>query len=258
MGTNYIEKKINTEKFKQHFENILLKIKDKKVLIYGTGLAYKLISKKFDLSKLNIVAVADKSFKEEGKFESYKAIPPEKIKEEDFDVILIMIQRYKIIESFLEYDLELSDEIPVYAALEELVNGECSHLDYLQYWNFEENFEKLCKKVKNKKVLLYGAGSFFETIKLYFDLDKLNIIGISDKRFEKIEGEEKEIEEEFYGYKTYSPQEIKALKPDYVLVSTLKVISIIENLEQELKGTRIKILPLMDKSFWQLLKEIWS
>jgi len=73
---------------------------------------------------------------------------------------------------------------------------------------------KLLKRLKNKKVVFYGAGVYLELIKKYFDLSSLNVIAISDKKFENME------ESEFLGYKTCSPDKIKDLNPDYVIITT--------------------------------------
>ena len=82
----------------------------------------------------------------------------------------------------------------------------------------------------------------------------MNIIGIADKRFEK----NKE-EKEFLGYKTYAPQEIKEVNPDYVLVATKIYIEVVKDLYEDiLQGTNIKIKPLLKKPFFVLLREIWK
>ena len=124
--------------------------------------------------------------------------------------------------------------------------------NYLKY-KFEKTLPKLVKKLEGKSVVIYGAGVFLELIKKYFDISGLNIIGISDKRFENHTENE-----EFLGYKVYAPSEIKDVSPDYVLVATKTYINIIENLYYEtLKGTKINIKPLLQKPFMTLVKEIW-
>ena len=50
--------------------------------------------------------------------------------------------------------------------------------------NAQKQIDKLAKKFKNKKVVIYGAGIYFQIIKNNFDISKLNIIGIADKKFE--------------------------------------------------------------------------
>ena len=50
--------------------------------------------------------------------------------------------------------------------------------------NFTKHYEKLCKTLSDKKVLFYGAGLMFDYFSKNYDLSKLNIIGIADKKFE--------------------------------------------------------------------------
>lgn len=136
---------------------------------------------------------------------------------------------------------------------EKHTGNENPHLEYLEHWNFEKNLKKLSKKLKNKKVLIYGAGAFFKTVTEYFDLSELNIIGIADMKF-KEHGEN----ETFLDYKVFSPFEIKNLNPDYILVSVLKDVGVREDLEDDLADTKIKILPLVRKEFWALVREVWG
>ena len=77
-------------------------------------------------------------------------------------------------------------------------------------------------------------------------------IGLLD---EKIYNEVKE----FLGYSTCTPNQILDLKPDYVIISTKFYINIFEYLNEELlKGSKIKIKPLVKKSFITLIKEVWG
>ena len=41
--------------------------------------------------------------------------------------------------------------------------------------NFDKQFEKLIKRLKNKTVVIYGAGKMFQEIQNNYDLSKLNI-----------------------------------------------------------------------------------
>lgn len=131
---------------------------------------------------------------------------------------------------------------------------EIASVEYLESFNFSKNLKKLKQKIKNKTVIIYGAGVFFQAIKKHYDISDINIIGISDRRFERHEPNE-----ECFGYKVYAPSELKDLNPDYVLVATKMYISIIEDLYYNtLKGTKIKIKPLLKKDFLTLIKEIWG
>ena len=79
----------------------------------------------------------------------------------------------------------------------------------------------------------------------------MDVIGIADKQFQGRDGEMK-----YLGYKSYSPEKIKWLDPDYVLICTKYYVDIAVELNEEYtKDTSIKIKPILSKSFWQLLRE---
>ena len=125
---------------------------------------------------------------------------------------------------------------------------------YLEKIKFEKYLNKLNKKLKNKTSIIYGAGNFFKYIKENYDLSKLNIIGISDMKFD-----EDDKENDFLGYKAIPKNKIIEYKPDYVIVATLKYIGIIENFELNyFNKTKIKVLPLARIPFFDLIKEIWN
>ncbi len=129
-----------------------------------------------------------------------------------------------------------------------------SESDYfLDSNNFEKQYNKLTKKLKNKKVVIYGAGELFQTIERKCDLKKLNIIALSDGKFS-----ENDTEKEFLGYKKIPMTKIEELKPDYVLVSILNYIAPIENLEEMFSKTSIKVRPLIAKTFLNTVKDVWS
>ena len=54
---------------------------------------------------------------------------------------------------------------------------------YLKEHNFDKHFENLCKQLKGKTVVIYGTGKMFQTIAKNYDLTKLNIIGVIDKKY---------------------------------------------------------------------------
>ena len=125
---------------------------------------------------------------------------------------------------------------------------------FLEEHHFEKNLKKLKKKLKNKTIVIYGAGQLFQIALEKYDFEGLNIIGISDKKFENHAENETA-----FGFKAYAPSELRELNPDYILVATLKCINVIENLYYDtLKGTKIKIQPLVRRSLFALIKEIWG
>ncbi len=126
-----------------------------------------------------------------------------------------------------------------------------THLDRI---NFEKYLSKLNKKLKNKTVVIYGAGAFFKYIKENYDLSNLNIVGISDMKFTN-----EEENTTFLGYKVILKEKLKEQNPDVVLVATLKYVSIIEDFEiNYFDKTKTKVYPLAKIPLWDLIKEIWA
>lgn len=122
---------------------------------------------------------------------------------------------------------------------------------YLKKVNFEKQLKKLKKKLKGKTAIIYGAGQFFRCICENYDLGGIEISGICDRSFENFDGE-------FLGYKKLKISDIGASGADFVLVATFRYLDITENLEKDLAASKIKVLPLVDRPFFELLKEIWS
>ncbi len=252
--------------FKNHCSEIFDELKGKRVLLYGAGEAYFALDKIYNFKeKFDIIGIADLKFaskdkkvikENQKKFKDIKMINPEipeNIEQEEFDYLLITNEYTKPILRFLKEKFDI-DENKIRTLFVQEIEDESINLSNLYKHKFEKTFPKLIKKLKNKKVLLYGAGAYLEAIKKYFDLSGLNIIGITDRRYSF-----KTDENEFLGYKTYSVDDIKELNPDYVVVSTKKYVDIITDLyENVLKDTKIKIKPLVKRSFWSLFKEVMN
>lgn len=114
------------------------------------------------------------------------------------------------------------------------------------------NFRKRLKKLKGKKIVVYGAGLFFQYIERHYELSELNILAISDRRFEY------SLEKEFLGYKCVLASEIKELNPDIVVVATVRFVEIVENLTHKvLKHTKIPVEPIHTLPLIELAREVW-
>lgn len=83
--------------------------KNKRIAIYGAGQFSSAVFDNYDLSKLNIVAVADIKFEKEENcdFHGYNCIEPNKLADLDCDIILIANFNYnffiKILDSNILY-----------------------------------------------------------------------------------------------------------------------------------------------------------
>lgn len=86
--------------------------------------------------------------------------------------------------------------------------------EYLTKTNFQKRIDKLAKKYKNKKIMIYGASGAFDIITRKFDLSAINIIGIADKKFND-NGEQA-------GYNAYTPYTFLNASPDVVLIAMIE------------------------------------
>ena len=252
--SEYLNMILEDKSFEKKINDIISKLRDKKILIYGAELGFEQLNKKFKLTeKLNITAIADEKFETEktDTFCNIKAIDPNNIKEMEFDYILITLEKSEPIISFLTEKLGI-DKDKIISVFEEEFKDEFASYNYLEEFHFKKHLEKLSKKLEGKSVVLYGAGVFLEAINKYYDLSKLNIIGISDKRFD-----EHDENETFLGYKVYSKEELLTLNPDYIFVATKFYMSIIEDMYYgTFYKSKIKIKPLVRKPLLTLLREI--
>lgn len=87
-------------------------------------------------------------------------------------------------------------------------------LKFSKEQNFQKRIDNLAKKYKGKKIVFYGAGLFSDVICENFDISKLNIIGVSDLKYEKMN----EITENYKSFPMIKPSEITKYKPDVVLI----------------------------------------
>ena len=92
-------------------------------------------------------------------------------------------------------------------------------VNILKVAKFGKQIEKMAKKYKNKKIVIYGAGQFFQCIKDNYDLSSLNIVAVSDRKFL----ERKALTyDESIGFNTISPESIFDIEPDIVLISVIE------------------------------------
>ncbi|MDD3594353.1 MAG: acyltransferase [Candidatus Gastranaerophilales bacterium] len=118
---------------------------------------------------------------------------------------------------------------------------------YLEKKFFKRRLDYLNKKYKNKPILVYGCGSFFETIAKNYDLNTLNIVAISDKRFKK----ETTIELNSVQYRAIPADAIKNENSDYILVGTFDPNPVIRSLKRDYKVKNIEpFLPNNPKLSW--------
>ena len=249
MLKNYIKKIITDSEFINRAETIIAELQNKQVIIYGDCKSFCFLDKIFNLTKkLNIVAYipSDKKTKLPNKY-GIRNIKQEQIFSEVADAILITEEN----SYYIYNSMKNLEGFTVETLFEEEMQDENMNLDYLIKYKFDKTLEKLKQKLKNKKVLFYGGGLFLRLINKYYDLSQINAIGVVDKQCSQISSMT-----DVCGYKIYKPEDIKELNPDYVVISTKRIIAIAESLYFDyLKGTKIKITPLVKKGFWATYKE---
>lgn len=252
MTSKYYEFKTKTKEFIDNAEKVLSELKGKRVIIYGDVENYAELNRRYRFKeKFDIVAFisADENRKLSRLF-GIKNIKQKEVSEEDFDAILITMEHDSEI-ILRDYKAEFGENTDIKCLFVEKYLDADFNLEYLLKYRFDKTLPKLVKKMKGKKVLFYGSGLFFRLINQYYDLSGLDAIGVVDKRFSQLDDCD-----EVCGYKLYSPEQIVELNPDYVLITTKRIIPIADFLYSKyLKNTNIKIMPLVKKGFFATIKE---
>lgn len=123
---------------------------------------------------------------------------------------------------------------------------------YLKRVKFEKRLKKLEKKLENKTAVVYAAGSLFKTALKNYDLSKLNIVGISDAKYNESQNGQEDL-----GFKIIHHTQISQFAPDYVLIGNLNFFNVMKSMYDNIfKGTKTKVIPLVDKPFWEIWGEI--
>jgi len=130
-----------------------------------------------------------------------------------------------------EANFENISVIPGEETLVEEVKNEIIKEKNLQKKNLQKKIDKLAEKYNNKKIVLYGAGAFFDDIKKNHDISKLNIVAVSDIKFTE--------ESEYKGFKAIPPQKISEQKPDVILLTVLNKATAFPYIEKLVKENNL-------------------
>lgn len=127
-------------------------------------------------------------------------------------------------------------------------------LEYFQSVDAQKQIDKLVKKYKDKKIVIYGAGEYYQVLQDNFDLSELNIAGISDKKFEKNKDANPSI------YKALTPQELKEYDFDILLVALYDDSSVCDDLTYNLLMDTVNednpVIPIIRPKYTNLLQTI--
>lgn len=254
MTTRYFDVKTLNPKFVDDFFWTLGEIADRKVILFGDIEIYEKLKEKFYLDKLNVVGISKTGFENNTpeNYGDFKAVNPRELINWDFDVILVLSENPLNDREFLCIDCNLGHK-EVKLVFNSLLPQEFELINYLESINFSKNLNRIADKYQNKNIVIYGATKLFDVANRYYNLSKLNIIGVCDENFENHYDNE-----EYYGYKKLNLQEVKNIVPDCLLVADKDYIKVMETLVYSaLKDSGILIKPLARKSFFDVLKEIW-
>ena len=100
-----LPKYIKQVNFDKQYKKLIKKYQNKKIVIYGAGQLFKIINEKYDLSKLNIVGICDRSFdvlSNEKEFLGYKKILIDDLANCDADLILTGTYEYIYLIDYLK------------------------------------------------------------------------------------------------------------------------------------------------------------
>lgn len=95
------------EKYEKQFIKLKKKYKNKKIILYGASLYFQAIQKHYDLSELNIIAIADKKFSNPNVDTDvgFKKISPLKIANLKPDIVLLTVYDDFDIEKYIQEEL---------------------------------------------------------------------------------------------------------------------------------------------------------
>ena len=112
MKTNFKEY-LKKKKAQNAIDKIATEYENKNIVIYGADLFAGDLFRNYDLSKLNIIGVADKAFQDntEGNYYDYPKLSPDDLLETDFDLLLITAYDDMEIKQFLKKELFQGEDI---------------------------------------------------------------------------------------------------------------------------------------------------
>lgn len=93
---------LTKNKFQNKINKLAKQYKDKKIVIYGAGLAFEVITANFDLGELNITGISDIRFNGGEVFNGFKTIRPESLYRESPDLVLTFLTNPNVVEKYFK------------------------------------------------------------------------------------------------------------------------------------------------------------
>lgn len=153
-----------------------------------------------------------------------------------------------------------AENIDVYLNKPDIIN-EQTELDYKndeleKYFrniDIQGKIDNLSDMYSSKRVIIFGAGDYTRYIFKNYNLSKLDIVAISDKRFDE------ERIHEFYNLKCIKPSEIKDTDADVILISEEGFVEAYDYLTNVvLKGQDTEIAPLIQTDLKSVFNESFA
>lgn len=125
--------------------------------------------------------------------------------------------------------------------------------EYLEKKKAQKAIDKISKRFKDKKVILYGAGFMASDLLRYYDFSKLNLIGIADIKFQD------DSEGDFYGYPKLGPYDLLETDFDLLLITTYDDEPVRDFFSDDLfegEEIKFKVKTLIKMGIWDYIKQI--
>ena len=125
--------------------------------------------------------------------------------------------------------------------------------EYLEKKKAQKAIDKVAKKYKDKKVVLYGAGFFASDLLRNYDLSKLNIIAVADMKFQD------DTEGDYYGYKKVGPYDLLEMDFELLLITTWDDEPVKDFFADDLfegEEVNFKVQTLIRMNLWDYIKQI--
>lgn len=154
--------------FSKRLINIKKRLKNKRVLIYGTGLLFKYINEHYDLSDLNIIGVTDRKYldNERGNIDfGYNIVPYNDFMFCEFDYLFLTVKESENLKQYLSKIIPASKIIPLFQ--ESQISKIIKKLKVKNHNNtfvlVKSNGKKIYNpKIKNLSLRFWGANNYVE------------------------------------------------------------------------------------------------
>ena len=164
-----LEQYLEKHQYQKQLDNLAKKFRNKKVVIHGYGTLFKLIEKKYDLTRFNIVGIMDKKF---SKFNNndfptnYTYIKLDNLYRYDFDFVLIATENYLPIIKELKKITNKKIYPLIKKTFSELANYQAhrllTHKNNTVVLVKRDGKKVLNPKIKNLKLKLSGKDNYIE------------------------------------------------------------------------------------------------